>query len=151
MRAAYTLACEPISSVEPLLSRSTGESERLLMLLETSFPSDSLLPEIAMEERDQFKTVDRFRDVVVAPALEAGFHVLLFATGGHQDDGRIPQTAFEAHTLARFKAVHPGHDDIHQDQIGGFDNSTRNGVQAVLGSHALVSSALLQNHFFDHQ
>src|SRR5258708_10282051 len=99
------------------------------MLLETSFLSDSLLPEIAMEERDQFKAVYRFGDVVVATALEAGFDVLLFAPGGHQDDGGLPQTALEAHALAGFETVHPGHDDIHQDEIGRFDNRTRNGVQ----------------------
>src|SRR5579863_573876 len=122
MRAAYTLACEPISSIELLLSSSAGESERLLMLLETSFPSDSLLPEIAMEERDQFKAVNRFGDVVVATALEAGFHVLLFAAGGHQDDGGIPQTALQAHALAGFEAVHARHHDIHQDKIGRFDH-----------------------------
>src|SRR5258707_7216046 len=106
MRAAYTFACQPISSVAFLPSSSVGESERLPILLETSFPSDSVFSEIAMQERDQFKAVDRFGDVVIAAALEAGFDVLLFAPGGHQDDGSIPQSALQSHALAGFEAVH---------------------------------------------
>ena len=69
-------------------------------------------------------------DVVIRAQFQAGDLVGLLQAGGQQDDGGL---AFLAKCADELKAIHLGHHDIEQDEIGLLVTGGVEGVLAVVG------------------
>ena len=77
---------------------------------------------------------DRFGQMTVHSCRKTTVNVLRHGVRGHGDD-RDPsrRTHDRADGTGRRKTVHPGHANIHQDQIEPFDASHIHGLHTICG------------------
>src|SRR5438270_3529418 len=82
--AAYTLACVVRALAASCSSFCLRCDKKAVMNGNSSIRLTVLLTQVVVEQGHQLTAVNRLGDVIVASALEAGFHVFLFAAGGDQ-------------------------------------------------------------------
>lgn len=96
---------------------------------------------------EQFHAIDGLDDIVAATAGVADLDAVGFGLGGDHDDRHGTGPLVSAQLAQRFKAAHPWHDDVHQNQIGiGFEG-TGDAFNAIARDHQLIG-LLSENHLF---
>ncbi len=70
--------------------------------------------------QDELVDVERLAEVIIRADLEAGDLVLRLDFGGQEEDRDLGELRIGAHGFADLVAVHIGHDDIQDDQVGAY-------------------------------
>ena len=89
--------------------------------------------------------LDRLDDVVIEAGLVRAAAILVLAPAGQGDDGGPLQAGLAAEPAADLVAVHAGHADIEQDELGAEVDRLAQGGRPVVG-HADLLPGQLQQH-----
>jgi hypothetical protein len=74
--------------------------------------------ELRVDGVQQFGAVKGFGEVVVGAGCHAAAHAFAVVQRGQQHEGGVGQRAVGAHGGQQLKAVHAGHADVGDDQVG---------------------------------
>src|SRR3954471_18432432 len=81
------------------------------------------------------------QQVCTGAGLEAGALVVVAAARGHDDHGHLLPPACAADGAGQGEAVHAGHLDVGDDEVGGVVLESRGAVPPVAGGHDVVTGA----------
>jgi hypothetical protein len=83
----------------------------------------------------QRQFVDRLGEEIVGAGLEAAHAVLGLGQGRHHDDGNVHGPRIRLQALADLEAVHAGHHDVQQDDVGRIGGDRVKRSRAAVGRH----------------
>ena len=87
---------------------------------------------------EEFAEVERLDDVVIDPAGVGPCDVLGLASCGEHDDGDVLSPGLSAKGFEHFVSVHDGHNDIQEDDVGGFFFGLLEALPAVVSGYDVV-------------
>ncbi len=98
--------------------------------------------EYALDKRYQLKGVEGLGEIGAHAGRPPTEDIGVLGLGGEHDDGDLPGLGIGLEALEDLEAVHPGHHDVEDDQVGlvGFD--FLEGFGAVEGGRHLVAGTL---------
>ena len=84
---------------------------------------------------------ERFGDVAMHPLAEALFLIFHRGTGREDDNGQVGDVFVLLNVMHHREAVHHGHGDIGEDEVGHLPNSHFESFLSVLGHDDIVVTA----------